>query len=305
MNRLAPLLMATTVTLAAFALALPSGRAAEPLTPPAPTPARDLRPSKPPPGTPINWKHPLAEGLVSAVPLNEGAGNAFYDAATKETYTAKALAGTSKDAQPPAWITPPVTADYPWGGPAISNNHATAQSICAHVKEGHQFIEKVKTGYSYAVLVQPLDDKTFGRIMDCTGAAVLTMYLNIPKGREGQVSTTWRNVNGTAINPGVKFKLNEWILVLFTVQDGLGVMYINGQEVARDAHVDLAKSCAGQTGQLVYNATGNGGMMTHANFASWWVWNNRALTAAEAAQFAANPWAMFAPAAPTPPAPTR
>ena len=63
------------------------------------------------------------------MPLNEGTGNAFYDAATKETYTAKALTGTPKDGQPPVWINPPVTADYPWGGLALSNNHATAQAI--------------------------------------------------------------------------------------------------------------------------------------------------------------------------------
>jgi hypothetical protein len=247
---------------------------------------------KPPPGTPINWKHPLAEGLVSAVPLNEGAGNTFYDAATKETYTARALAGTPKNGLAPVWITPPMTADYPWVGPAISNNDATAQSICGTLKDGQQFIEKVKNGYSYAVLVQPLDNETFGRIMDGTGAAVVTMYLNI-RGREGRVATTWRGADGVAINPTAKFKVNEWILVLCTVQQGLGVMYINGKEVARDTHVDLAQSWGNQTGQCVYNATGNGGTMTHANFSSWWVWNNRVLSAQEATQLYADPWAMF------------
>jgi hypothetical protein len=256
---------------------------------------------KPPPGAQINWKYPLSEGLVSAVALNEGSGRTFYDAATKETYTAKALAGTPKDGLPPTWITPPVTADYPWMGPAISNNHATAQSICGMLKEGQQFIEKVKNGYSYAVLVQPLDDKTFGRIMDGTGAAVIVIYLNI-RGREGLVATTWRGADGGAMNPTARFKVNEWILVLCTVQQGLGVMYINGKEVARDTHVDLAKSWAHQTGQMVYNATGDGSMMTNANFSSWWVWNHRVLSAEEAEQMYANPWAMFGPGAETKPA---
>jgi len=256
---------------------------------------------KPPPGSQINWKHPLAEGLVSAVPLNEGAGNAFYDAATKETYTAKVLAGTPKDGQAPTWITPPVTADYPWVGPAISNNHATAQSICGKLKEGQQFVQNVKNGYSYAVLVQPLDDTTFGRIMDGTGNAVIVLYLNI-RGRGGLVATTWRGADHGAINPTAKFQVNEWMLVLCTVQQGLGVMYINGKEVARDTHVDLASSWANQTGQMVYNATGNGAMMCNANFSSWWVWNNRVLTAEEAAQLYANPWAMFGAASQTKPA---
>jgi hypothetical protein len=254
---------------------------------------------KPPPGSQINWKHPLAEGLVSAVPLNEGKGNAFYDAATKETYTAQVLKGTPKDGQPPTWIMPEVTVDYPWAGPAISNNGATAQSICGKLKEGQQFIEKVKNGYSYAFLVQPLDDKSFGRIMDGTGSAVITMYLNI-RGREGQVSTTWRVADGGATNPMAKFKPNEWMLVLCTVQQGLGVMYINGKEMARDTHVDLAKSFANQAGQMVYNATGNGAMMCNANFSSWWVWNHRVLTAKEAEEMYANPWAMFEPASRTP-----
>lgn len=256
---------------------------------------------KPPAGTQINWKHPLAQGLVSAVPLNEGTGNTFYDAATKQTYTAKALAGTPKDGLPPAWITPPLTADYPWIGPAISNNSATAQAICGTLKEGQQFIDKVKNGYSYAMLVQPLDDKTFGRTLDGTGAAVITMYLNI-KGREGLVASTWRGADAVAIVPTAKFKVNEWIMVLCTVQQGLVVMYINGKEVARDAHVDLAKSWANQTGQMVYNATGNGSAMFNANISSWWVWNHRVLTAQEAAQLYADPWAMFGPVSQTQPA---
>ncbi len=226
------------------------------------------------------------------MPLDEGAGDAFHDAVTKETYAAKTLAGTPKNGKPPVWFTPRVTADYPWIGPAISNNNSTAQSICAELKPGQQFIENVKNGYSYAVLVQPLDNKTFGRIMDGTGAAVITIYLNIP-GRDGLVGTTWRNAEDTAIVPTAKFKVNEWILVLCTVQQGLGVMYINGKEAARDTHVNLAKSWSNQTGQLVYNATGNGSAMPRANFSSWWVWNNRVLSAREAAQFYANPWAMF------------
>jgi len=83
------------------------------------------------------------------------------------------------------------------------------------------------------------------------------------------------------------------MLVLCTVQQGLGVMYVNGVQVASDTNVNLAKSWANQTGQLVYNATGNGSMMCNANFSSWWAWNNRVLTAREAAQMYANPWAMF------------
>ncbi len=256
---------------------------------------------KPPVGSQINWNHPLAKGLVSAVPLNEGAGNAYYDAATKEIYTAKALEFTPKGALPPAWITPPVTADYPWGGSAISNNNATAQSICSRLKDGHQFIENVKNGYSYAVLVQMLDNKTFpARIMDGTGPAVITIYQNVPR-KEGVVGTTWRKADRDPIVPAVKYQLNEWILVLCTVQDGLGVMYINGKEVARDTHVNLAQSWANQEGQIAYNTTGKGGMMPNANFSSWWVWNHRVLTAQEAAQLYANPWAMFGPAAPIQP----
>jgi len=261
-----------------------------PTTPPSPAPATPAI-CKPAPGSQINWKHPLAEGLVTAVPLNEGSGNTFYDAVTKQTYMAKALTGTPKEGLPPTWITPPVTSDYPWTGPAISNNNATARSITSTLQNA-QFIEKVKTAYSYAVLVQPLDDKTFGRIMDGTGAAVITIYLNIPK-KGGLVATTWRNAAGICIVPTAKFKTGEWILVLCTVQQGLGVMYINGKEVVRDTHVDLAKSWTNQTGQLVYNATGNGAMMCNANFSSWWVWNNRVLTAQEAAQMYADPWAMF------------
>ena len=222
-------------------------------------------------------------------------GNSFYDAATKQTYTAQRLENTPKDGLPPAWITPPVTADYPWTGPAISNNNGTAQSICSMLKDGHQFIENVKTGYSYAVLVQMLDDKAFpARIMDGTGPAVITIYQNLPR-KMGMVGTTWRDANHGNIVPASKYKVNQWILVLCTVQQGLGVMYINGKEVARDTHVDLAKSWGNQTGQLSYNTTGNGAMMGNANFSSWWVWNNRVLTAQEASQLYANPWAMFGP----------
>lgn len=246
---------------------------------------------KPPAGSQINWKHPLAKGLVSAVPLNEGSGTTFYDAATQKTYPALALKLTPANAQPPAWFTPKVTEDYPWIGPAISNNGATAKSIQCTLNT--QFIPPESTGYSYAVLVQPLDATNIGRIMDGTGAAVITLYLNLPRGRLGKVSTTWRNASDGPINPLADFAVNKWILILCTVQNGLGVMYINGVEAARSTDVNLAQSVAKQAGQLSYNTTGAGGMMDNANFSSWWIWNNRVLTAQEAAQMYANPWAMF------------
>jgi hypothetical protein len=245
---------------------------------------------KPPTGSRINWSHPLSAGLVSLVPLNEGSGSTFSDAATQLTYPALALSGTPANAQPPAWITPPVTADYPWAAPAVSNNGATAKAIQSTVQT--QFIPTTSTGYSYAVLVQPLDAVSFGRIMDGTGAAVITLYLNAP-GKLGMVSTTWRIASGVSINPAHAFVANKWILVLCTIQQGLGIMYVNGVEVLRDTTVNLAKSVANQTGQLAYNSTGNGSMMCNANFSSWWVWNNRVLTAQEVAQMYANPWAML------------
>ena len=248
-------------------------------------------PHKPAAGTPINRAHPLSAGLVSVLPLYESAGTNFYDAATQQTYRCRALAGSPTNAQPPAWFTPPVTPDYPWGGPAIHNNGATAQSIQSTAQE-LDFVNNVTTGYSYAVLLRPLDTNTFGRIMDGTGPAVITAYLNIGS-KPGKVSTTWRNAAGTAINPTSPFTTNQWILTLFTVRQGLGVMYINGAQAASDPSVDLARSWTGQTGQVVYNATGNGSMMCHADFSSWWVWNNRVLTAQEAAQMYTNPWAMF------------
>jgi hypothetical protein len=128
--------------------------------------------------------------------------------------------------------------------------------------------------------------------MDATGAAVITMYLNIP-GKLGQVATTWRDASGSAIVPIVPFTVNQWMLVLCTVQPGLGEMYVNGVPAATNTTVDLAHSWANQTGLLCYNTTGNGSMMANANFSSWWIWNNRALTAQEVAQMYANPWAMF------------
>jgi hypothetical protein len=248
-------------------------------------------PAKPVPGCQIKWNHPLATGLVTALPLNEGAGTNFLDAVTQQTYSTKRLSGTPTNALAPAWITPAVSSNYPWSGPAISNNGATAQAIQSATLE-LDFINNVTNGYSYAVLVQPLDTNTFGRIMDATGAAVITVYLNVPN-KPGQVATTWRNSSGSAIVPSAPFTTNQWVLVLCTVQPGLGVMYLNGSLATNDTHVDLAKSWTNQTGQLVYNATGNGGMMANANFSSFWVWNNRVLTASEGAQMYSNPWAMF------------
>ena len=87
--------------------------------------------------------------------------------------------------------------------------------------------------------------------------------------------------------------VNKWILVLCTVQQGMGTMYVNGVQVASNPTVDLAESWANQTGLLSYNTTGNGAMMANAAFSSWWVWNNRVLTAQEAVQMYTNPWAMF------------
>ena len=257
------------------------------------TPGTDVYPftNKPAAGSGINWNRPLAAGLVSAVPVNEGAGTNFYDAVSQQSYAAQMLSGSPGGALPPSWYTPSVSTNYPWAGPAIGNNSATAQAIQSVFQEA-DLIHNVTNGYSYATLVQPLDTNTFGRIMDATGAAVITTYLNVA-GFPGQVATTWRNAAGTAIVPKAPFTTNQWMLVLCTVQDGLGVMYVNGVPVASNTTVNLAKSWTNQTGQLVYNATGNGSQMCNANFSSWWVWNNRVLTAQEAAQMYTNPWAMF------------
>jgi len=246
---------------------------------------------KPATGSQINWNRPLATNLVSAVPLYDGAGTNFYDAVAGQFYAARSLAGSPVNALPPAWFTPAVSGNYPWAGPAISNNAATAQSIQSTFQE-LALINNVTNGYSYAVLVQPLDTSTFGRIMDATGAAVITLYLNIPE-MPGQVATTWRNSSDSAIVPHVPFTVNQWMLVLCTVQPGLGVMYVNGVPVTNSTSVDLVQSWANQTGLLVYNATGNGSSMGNANFSSWWIWNNRVLTAREAAQMYTNPWSMF------------
>ena len=171
--------------------------------------------NKPAAGSQINPSRNLSSNLVSAVPLYEGAGTNFYDAATQLSYPAVTLAGSPTNAMPPAWFTPSVSTNYPWAGPAIGNNVATAQSILSPLQES-DLINNVTNGYSYAELMQPLDTTTFGRIMDATGSAVITTYLNIP-GRNGMVSTTWRDATDSAINPFVPFTVNQWILVLFTV----------------------------------------------------------------------------------------
>lgn len=282
-------LAALSAVLAGFACPLSAGVPPEVESGTAIPAAAPSQIQKPAPGTAIDWCHPLSAGLVSAVPLNEGAGSIFHDAVSLLSYQSQVLSGTPGGAAPPAWFTPPVSASYPWVGPAISNNGATAQAIQSTLQES-DLIKNVTVGYSYAVLVQPLDTATFGRIMDATGSAVITTYLNV---QQGKVATTWRDAAGGAIVPMAPFTVNQWILVLCTVQQGLGVMYIDGVQAASSTSVDLAQSWANQTGLLVYNATGNGAMMPNANFSSWWLWNNRVLTAQEAADMYANPWAMF------------
>jgi hypothetical protein len=247
--------------------------------------------NKPVAGSQINWSRPLSSNLVSALPLNEGNGTNFYDAVSQQSYAVKTLTGTPAGATPPTWFTPTLSSNYPWVGPAIGNNGAMAQAIQSSFEE-LALITNVSVGYSYATLVEPLDTTTFGRIMDATGSAVITMYLNIP-GRGGQLSTTWRDASDGAINPPYTFTVNQWMLALCTVQQGLGTMYVNGVPVATSTNVNLTNSWGGQTGLLVYNCTGNGATMANANFSSWWIWNNRVLSAQEAAQMSANPWSMF------------
>ena len=105
--------------------------------------------------------------------------------------------------------------------------------------------------------------------MDGTGAAVVTAYLNAP-GHAGGFSTTWRNAADSGINIGSAFNTNQWYLVLFTVQQGLGVIYVDGQEVASNNTVNLVESIANQSGQLSYNTTGGcSGMEPNANFSGW------------------------------------
>ena len=150
------------------------------------------------------------------------------------------------------------------------------------------------TGFTYGALVQPLDTTTFGRITD-SPAAVMCWYLNTP-GRPGLITTTWFGPTGGAINPTYPFTVNKWILVLFTVQPNLGIMYVNGVPVTSNTTVSL--NYIGQSHPVAFNGTigpggHGGGYMCNANFASWWIWNNRVLTAPEVAQMYTNPWSMF------------
>src|SRR5579862_7682406 len=91
--------------------------------------------NKPAAGSQINWGRSLSTNLVSAVPLNEGSGTNFYDAVAQQSYPPRTLSGTPAGATPPTWFTPAVTSNYPWAGPAISNNGAMAQAIQSTFQE--------------------------------------------------------------------------------------------------------------------------------------------------------------------------
>jgi len=67
--------------------------------------------SKPPLGTGINLAHPLAQGLVSAVPLNEAGCKFFTAAFTGGIATTRDTAGSITTAINPAWVITP----YGWG----------------------------------------------------------------------------------------------------------------------------------------------------------------------------------------------
>lgn len=249
---------------------------------------------RPAPGSPINWNAPLAAGLVTALAVNEGSGTNFYDAVWQTNWHPQILDLTAPGALPPAWMSPPVTADYPWGGPAISNNGGKSNALQIMGNFPASVISTNATGFTYSALVQPLDTTTFGRITD-SPTAVTCWYLNVASW-PGMITTTWFGPTGTAINPTYPFTVNKWILVVFTVQPNLGVMYVNGLPVTSNTTISL--NYIGQSHPVAYNGTigpgGHGGAyMCNANFASWWTWNNRVLTAAEVAQMYTNPWSMF------------
>src|SRR5215472_17625639 len=113
-------------------------------------------PKKPVFGSPINWNRSLSTGLVSALPLNDGDGTSFNDAVAQQPCLASRLSGTAATASAPTWFTPAITSDYPWGGRAISNNGGAAQAIQSPFLQS-VFINNITNGYSYAMLVQPLD----------------------------------------------------------------------------------------------------------------------------------------------------
>ncbi|MEI7731374.1 MAG: LamG-like jellyroll fold domain-containing protein [Verrucomicrobiota bacterium] len=249
---------------------------------------------KPAPGSPINWSRPLATGLVTALAVNEGSGTNFFDAVWQTNWFPQVLDLTAPGALPPAWVSPPVSADYPWGGPAINNLGGGSNALQIMGSFISNLVVTNTTGFTYGALVQPLDTTTFGRITD-SPAAVMCWYLNTP-GRNGLLTTTWFGPTGTAINPTYPFTVNKWILVLFTVQPNLGVIYVNGIPVTTNTTVSL--NYIGQSHPVAYNGTigpgGHGGAyMCNANFGSWWIWNNRVLTASEVAQMYTNPWSMF------------
>ena len=242
-------------------------------------------------GLPVNPANALSRGLVSMLALSEGIGNSFLDSVTGKSYKAVPLAFTQAGSFAPKWFVPPTTPDYNWPNScAISNLGGAALAIQGDASTAN-LIPPNTTGYSYAVLLQPLDTTTFGRIFDGTGMAVLTTYINM-LGNPGTISTTWRDGNGKNRNPLYKFKVGQWLLILCTVQQGLGVMYVNGVEVARDTTVDIARSAANQAGQLVYNSSGKGQNTPNANFSSFWIWQGRVLTAAEAWAHYQSPWQM-------------
>jgi len=104
-------------------------------------------------------------------------------------------------------------------------------------------INNVTNGYSYAALFQPLSTNSFGRMLDATGTAVVTMYMNI-SGHAGYISTTWRmrTLQQQRHQSLRSIHHQQMDIGVVHVQQGLGVMYVNGVPAASNTTVNLTNS---------------------------------------------------------------
>lgn len=223
--------------------------------------------SKPPPGTPINWSHPLAQGLVLCFAFNEGGGNSLVD------LTAGQLCAISGDVF--TW-----TSTIDGSGANQGGNGFTA---------GWNFVN-----VAYATVFKRFQCPAAGSIMGLAGfqqggAYDKQIYLSSSSVPTFSIydGISTKTVTASAITPGQTYN------VAGVARVGNIYVYVDGVEYGpTSTGVSYTGYTAGtpnmRDGLLGGTSFGN----VLSSLTAFW---SRPLSQVEIASFSVNPWQIFQP----------
>lgn len=214
--------------------------------------------NKPPPGTPINWQHPLASGLIGCWIFNEGGGLTAYDATGR--YGNGTLSGTTGV---PSWVSDGGGGITPPPGHALSFVAANTQyvQIANNASYG-----TLSTDWAFEIVFKLNSNRNFNGLFSKTNS-------NLGAPFDSFVDSTGAvKING-ASQFSATLSANTWYQLLVVNSVRLNVLFkaLNGGFLEKNTGTLLGttdNSNAIRIGNRNDNATPIDGQISHAR-----LWN--------------------------------